>query len=196
MNTPSTNNKIIGAVVVVLAVIVWVALANRVPSTSVTAIGIDPFTASTSIPLAIATSSDLSAVASPDASAAASPTFSAAAPVMTRSPWSYSATAEKKSYGQDEQINVAMTITNMTDATTSLNFDNGCELSYTIGGFDFSKHAVCTPGQFSIVLAPHASRTGSITHYPSLYRIPVGSYTMSISVVGYSSVDLPITITP
>ena len=203
MDTPTNNtyrNIIIAAIIIVAVVIAAVALSRpgspSAVSEDASSTMAGPFAATSTISASPADqsagmASQAGTVNSPESPASAP----SAAPIHASSPWAYSASTAKKSYSQNEVIAVTIKIMNMTDATTSLNFENGCQLSYTIGDFDSSQHTVCIPGGSSIVLGPHAVGTGVVDHYPSVYKIPVGTTTMDVKVVGYTELDLPIVIT-
>jgi len=196
MNTPNQTYRNVVIAVIVIAVIVIAVIALGKPSTPVAPAAVSETVSTSTSASLMATST--AAASSTDIAIASQSSIppSAVAPMLTRSAWSYSVSMPKKSYSQNEVIPMKVTITNMTDATTSLNFENGCQLSYTVGSFDLSQHMTCISGGTSIVLGPHGTATGEVDHYPSVYKIPVGTTTMAVSVIGYDTIPLSITITP
>ena len=173
MNTSTSTKKIIGAAVVLLAIIiaVIVVIAVNQGSSSPTTVNVNPLT-----------------------STSTASTASSTAPA--KDPLTFMVITAKKSYSQNEKIAVVVEITNNTAATTTLSFKDGCQALYTIAGFDLGTHIRCLPEASTIVIGPHQTEQTGIVHYPSVYMIPVGSYTMAVRIVGYGQIDVPVTITP
>ncbi len=107
----------------------------------------------------------------------------------------YSVTIATSTYGQNQIIPITITVLNLTNASTTLSFKNGCMGNYDIGGFDMLAHTSCLPAPASIVVAPHNIRQVQVVHYPSVFKLPPGNYTLTAYIVGYGGQSVPITIT-
>lgn len=165
--------KLIGALIVIVAIAAAIVYFGRSHGSSAPAVS-DTSSATTGT--------------STDASSSVLPSSADNAVV-------YEVATAKKSYSQGEQFNILVTIINNTDAAKTFSFKNGCQGNYTIGGFDALAHTRCTPDATMFTVLPHDKATVNLTHYPSVYKIPVGSYTLHAEIIGYGGSNVPITIT-
>ena len=199
MDNTSTHNSTkitISIIVVAIIVIGLIYFGRTAPSGS--SISLETTASST---MATATStpfvvSGSSTPALPSLSAPqASPSAPTAATSASISPIAYSVITSTTTYSQNAIIPMFMVISNNGSATTTFDFSDGCQILYMIDGFNLSDHIVCRPGPTSFSLPPHSSVKGEVDHYPSVFKIPPGTYDMVVSLVGYDSVSVPITIT-
>ena len=115
--------------------------------------------------------------------------------VITEAPLAYSVYVATSTFGQNQIIHITVSVLNLTDASTTLSFKDGCAGDYTIGSFDMIKHTTCLSSPSSIIVPPHGIRQIGLVHYPTVYQIPVGNYTLHAFFVGYGGNSVPITIT-
>ena len=118
------------------------------------------------------------------------PTATISAPTMA-----FSVTIATSTYKQDEQIPITVSVLNLTGASTTLSFKNGCIGDYQIGDFDMLAHTTCLTAPASFVVPPHEVKQVKLVHYPSVYKLPTGKYTLRASIIGYGGMSVPITIT-
>lgn len=114
---------------------------------------------------------------------------------MVKPTLAFSVTIATSTYRQDQVIPIIVSVLNLTDASTTLSFKNGCAGDYSIGSFDMLAHTTCLASSTSFIVAPHGIRQVGLAHYPSVYKIPAGKYTLHASIVGYGGNSVPITIT-
>lgn len=107
----------------------------------------------------------------------------------------YGVSMDKPSYKQDEQIRITLAIINNTDAAVNYSFANGCQGNYVIDSFDLSAHIRCTESPTAFRVLPHTTQNVKLVHYPSIYKIPVGTHKLTVNVVGYPGVSTSVTIT-
>ena len=193
MNTNSKKVLIVIAIVIVALLLVW-AVASRHGQVA--------------IPEAPVASSTAPVASSSMPSTAAASSAPKAAPVLHSVPAvssvqsipqnviAYSVSTDKRSYAQDEQIHITLVVTNTTNQGVTFASPNGCESDYQIGTFDMIEHTRCTPGIAAITVPAHMQEKFEMTHYPTVYRIPVGTYQLTASVVGGGSAATEVTITP
>ncbi|HTK33280.1 MAG TPA: hypothetical protein VL335_01895 [Candidatus Paceibacterota bacterium] len=98
-------------------------------------------------------------------------------------------------FSQSENIPMTLFVYNLTNAPQELKFKDGCQATYAIGTFDMIKHIDCLPGATSFTIEPHAVRQIGLTHYASVYKIPVGKHDLMTSLVGYGGITTSVTIT-
>ncbi len=179
MNT-SSSKKVIASVVGVLAILVIVFLALKTDRTA------EPAASDETNASASSTTPVLTPVTVP---ASSTPVLS------STSVFAYSVTTPKSSYGQNEQIPMTISVLNLTNEEKTMDFKNGCMADYSIADFDMLAHITCSSGPQSFTIAPHAVKQVYVTHYPSVYVIPAGTYELKGSIVGYGGMSVPITIT-
>ncbi len=109
--------------------------------------------------------------------------------------FSYYLNIATTTFSQNKNIDMTLFIYNLSSTTQTLNFKNGCQASYVIGDFDMLKHIVCRPDPTSFSIEPHGIQRINLTHYPSVYTLSPGKYSLITSVVGYGGITTPITIT-
>lgn len=115
---------------------------------------------------------------------------SAAAPTLA-----YSVFIATSTYRKDEVIPIIVSVLNLTGASTTLSFKNGCQVDYTIGNFDLLSRMRCRPDPTSFVVPPREIRQVKVAHYPSVYKLEPGSYVLRAAFIGYGGMSVPITIT-
>ena len=98
-------------------------------------------------------------------------------------------------FKQSDIIPMTVVITNKVDTNTVFTFKNGCQASYVVGGFDYLEHTTCLPNPSTFTVASRGSVNLAITHNPSVFKLPVGTYTVKAEVIGYGDVSFPVTIT-
>lgn len=108
---------------------------------------------------------------------------------------SYALITGKTAYSENEQIPMVVTITNKGNMAKTFRFENGCQLLYTVENFEMKNRIRCLPEASSFTILPGGSHELGITHYPTIYRIPVGPHDLKVQVVGYTEIKTPITIT-
>lgn len=114
---------------------------------------------------------------------------------LTKVPFIYVISTDKKVYTQKDQINMTISVVNNTSASSTFSFPSGCEGNYTVAGFDLSKHIVCTPGPASFTIAPHHEGDIPLAFYTSVATLPVGTWPLYASVIGYGGATTTVTIT-
>ena len=177
MNT-STQQKIyysLGAIIIVLAII-WIVLASRKSTTPAA-----PETAmSTSTDMSMSTST----VSAPEA------------PTLTMGPnIGYSLVLASSTYSQNDRIPMTLTIYNLSDIPQNFSFKDGCEATYSIAGFNELPHILCKPNPTMFTLSGHGVVQIPLMHYPLIYKIPVGTHTITATLIGYGSASKTVTIT-
>lgn len=110
-------------------------------------------------------------------------------------PMVYSVRTAKKSYSQNEQFDIYVTVMNNTGEPQNFNFPNGCQGDFTIGDFDMVAHTRCLPDPTMFTVAPHDQASVKLTYYPSIYKIAPGNYTLQAEIIGYGGSSVPLTIT-
>ena len=165
--------KLIGALIVIVA-IVWAIVYFSHSGTNA------PVTSTATSTPAMATSTD----------ATASSTVSAADISFI-----YKVTTAKTAYKQNEQFDIYVSVMNNTNENKNFNFANGCEGDYKIGSFDLKDHIRCTPDATFFTVPAHEEKVVKLVHYPTVYQIPPGKYTLTATIVGYGGSSVPITIT-
>ncbi len=106
----------------------------------------------------------------------------------------YSVTTDKSVYNQGENISIRITATNITSLPQTLQFNNGCQTTYTIGTFDYMKDRACTMMLGSLVLPGYGSYTWTMSHDLMLNKLPSGTYNLQAGVIGYNSATTSVTI--
>jgi|GEM_PF-4319027 hypothetical protein len=114
---------------------------------------------------------------------------------ITQATLAYSVYLATTTYSQNQQIPIIISVLNLTDKPQTLSFQNGCQGDYTIGDFDMLKHTTCLPAPSSFIVPPHEIKQVKVVHYPTVYKIPVGKYTLRASIVGYGGMSTQVTIT-
>lgn len=114
---------------------------------------------------------------------------------LTQVPFIYVISTDKKTYSQNEQINMIIAVINNTSASSTFSFPTGCQGDYSVAGFDLAKHILCRPGASSFILAPHHEGDIPLAFYPSVATLPVGTWPLYASVIGYGGATTTITIT-
>ena len=109
--------------------------------------------------------------------------------------FSYYLNIATTTFSQNDVIPMTLFVYNLKDVPETMNFSNGCAATYRIADFDMMKHIVCQPDPTSITIAPHDIRQITLSHYPSVYQIPVGTYDLYTGAVGYGGIFTKITIT-
>lgn len=178
MNTSNQQKiyYILGAIIIILA-IVWIVLASSHTNSTPTA----PETAtSTSTDMTTATST----VSTPDA-----PTLSMGPNI------GYSLVVASSSYSQNDRIPMTLTVYNLSDTAQTFNFTDGCEATYTIAGWSQLPHVMCQPNPTMFTLSGHGVIQIPLMHYPLIYKIPVGTHTLTATLIGYGSASKTVTIT-
>ena len=107
----------------------------------------------------------------------------------------YGISTDKESYTQDEVINILVVVINNTLMPKTFNSPNGCQATYSIGSFNMLDHTVCLPNPTSFTVAAHSQQSIKLAHYPSAYKLPVGTYTLTASIVGGGGSSKQVTIT-
>lgn len=102
---------------------------------------------------------------------------------------------DKTTYRAGDTIPFTLVIANTTKAPITLNFKDGCQAAYEIAGWKMIDHIVCTQATTSITIAPNSTKSAKIVHYPSVFRIPPGTYTLSAYAIGYGGAKRQVTIT-
>ena len=117
------------------------------------------------------------------------------------SPLTFSFSADKSQYRQDEEIQMFIKLHNQGIEPITLNFSSMCQTAYSIAGFDSTRGLNCLTTPSSVTIQPQRTYTMSFEHEPSQYRIPVGSYQLTGRLLtSYGNTTLsgsvPITILP
>jgi hypothetical protein len=94
---------------------------------------------------------------------------------------------DKDTYIQGEPITMEITAQNVTATKKVLQWNNGCQTSYTIGSYDQSKDMVCTMALTSVEIGAYGSKTWKITYAPSNYVLPVGNHAVNATIINYGS---------
>jgi hypothetical protein len=97
---------------------------------------------------------------------------------------------DKSRYYTNDPINMTVTAYNSTNQPKVFNFNSGCQTTYRINNtsgsnfFDSTTNLICSLQLTSVVVPAAGSYTWSITHNPSTYRLPVGTYKIFGAVIG------------
>lgn len=162
------------------------AVINTVRTGRIYVVGYDRYTSESLVP-----PTTLNATGANTAPAAVTtPDYSAPLPALT-----FSLTGDKIHFSQEEQITLNLKAYNNTDVPITLKFNSGCpRVIYTVGGYDRSAHvgAECTTNLgTSSVIKPKSSYTWQVIHSPSVYKIPVGSQKIEVSVNAVNKGEYP-----
>ena len=99
---------------------------------------------------------------------------------------------DKKQYSQNESIHMTFTAYNSTNQQKVFNFNSGCQTTYRINNlngsnfFDASNNIACTQQATSVTIPANGTYSWSITHSPSTYKIPLGTYKILGWIIGQS----------
>jgi hypothetical protein len=187
--TPKKSSKsVIATVAVIVIVLVIIAVffgkGNPGATTGQTA----------SSTMATSTTATTTPVISPVVSSASSTANSG--PSLSAPSLIYSVYTDKKSYSQNDQIAMTISVLNNSAESKTFNFVNGCQGNYTIASFNLDQHIRCTPAPTSFVVPPHETESLKIVHYPSVYKLPIGTWPLSVEIIGYGGATIPaLTIT-
>ncbi len=107
---------------------------------------------------------------------------------------SYSVQTDKSTYDASEKIVITMVAKNNLDQEQTLQFNSGCQVSYSVENFDSSSVTPCTMALTSVTIAPHAEKTWTMVHIPELYRLHEGTYKLVGRVIGYGEAKTEVTI--
>ncbi|MDR3558549.1 MAG: hypothetical protein P4L61_03390 [Candidatus Pacebacteria bacterium] len=107
----------------------------------------------------------------------------------------YSVTTDKKTYTQNEQIDITLSVLNNSDSVRTFDFVSGCQGTYSIDGFNMLDHMRCLPGPSSAVMPAHGGVTIPLVYYPAVSVLPVGTYPLYASLIGYGGATTTVTIT-
>lgn len=199
----NNNNKrftwsLVGAIVVVVIIILAVKFGGSSSSSSDTDMGYATDTDATStVTGPVMNPSDTGTPATtstptPAGDTTTGPSVSVGSPSALT--FAYSVTVASSTYHQNEQIAMTVSVLNLSKTTQTLSFKNGCIGTYSIGDFNLSDHVTCLATPTSFTVDPGEVKQITLIHYPSVYMIPVGSYTLHASFAGYGGNSVPVTI--
>jgi len=114
---------------------------------------------------------------------------------QTQSDVVFSVTTDKNTYNQNEKINISIKAENTTNKEKILNFNSGCQVAYSIGGFNQENFQICTESLTSVKIPAMSSKVWNIEHDPANYLIPPASYDLIGKVIGIGEAKKAITIT-
>ena len=114
---------------------------------------------------------------------------------MTPQTFAFAVYLASSTYRTTDVIHMTVAVLNLTDKAQTLTFKDGCQGDYTIGSFDMIQHTTCQPGPTYFTVDPHSVKSVPLAHYPSIYMIPPGTYSLKGTIIGYGSMTAPITIT-
>lgn len=107
---------------------------------------------------------------------------------------SVSVSTNKYSYAQGEAITFYINARNNTAYEKILNFNSGCQTSYSIGPYNSANNQACTLALTSVRIPAYGTQTWTVTHYPSTYNLPSGTYTLTGRVIGYGEATATVTV--
>ncbi|MDE2172939.1 MAG: hypothetical protein KGJ33_03280 [Patescibacteria group bacterium] len=187
-NSSKTWYYAIGAVVVIILVLIIVSAMNNSGGSNTTE------STATSTDMSDLTGSTTSATSTGLTGSVASSTSTSSAASL--GPLAFAVTTSSSTYSTNESFKINVTVFNLTDATTTLHFADGCVATYSIAGFDMLAHTTCLPNPVSFAVPPHDAKQATVVHYPSVFKIPPGKYYLTARIIGYGGATVPITITP
>ncbi|MEK7575452.1 MAG: ice-binding family protein [Patescibacteria group bacterium] len=112
-----------------------------------------------------------------------------------KNPITYKLTTNKTTYTQDEDLKITITAFNSNSESQTLNFTDGCQVSYEIANYKSSEHTMCTKALTSVVIPPNSSKDWMLTHRSSDYKIPAGQQKISGKVSGQGEASVTVTVT-
>jgi Ice-binding-like/Intracellular proteinase inhibitor/Putative peptidoglycan binding domain len=115
--------------------------------------------------------------------------------VSVKNPLTYTVTTDKKIYTQDEDVKITISALNSNSESQTLNFTDGCQVSYKVGTYDSSAHTMCTKALTSVVIPANSSKEWTLTHRSSDYKIPVGEQRLVAKVAGQGEASVMVTVT-
>ncbi len=104
---------------------------------------------------------------------------------------SISVETDKQEYLSGEDVEIFVRAQNITSDTVKLEFQTGCQSSYSVGSF--IPNPFCSQVLTSRTILPDSSYTWSHTHRSSEYLIVDGTHNIIGEVIGYGT-SLPISI--
>jgi hypothetical protein len=93
----------------------------------------------------------------------------------------------KDVYIQGEPITIEISAQNNTGKEQTLNWTNSCQTSYKIGSYDRLAVISCLQVLTSEKIPAHGYKTWTMTHQSSDFDLPVGTYTVEGTLLGYGS---------
>ncbi|MBI2096161.1 MAG: carboxypeptidase regulatory-like domain-containing protein [Candidatus Taylorbacteria bacterium] len=107
---------------------------------------------------------------------------------------SYTVSTNKSSYGSNEKMEITIRAVNRSSENRTLNWNNGCQVSYVIGSFDSSENMVCTQALTAVTIPAGGSYTWRVTHDFTRNPITPGTYKLIGKVIGYGSAETSVLI--
>lgn len=110
---------------------------------------------------------------------------------------------DKKTYTQNEKIQITLTVSNNTSDSQILRFATSCQASYSIAlmndvskiEFDSKTNSACSAYENSITIPAKATKQLKLTHDPIVYRLSVGKHAVTGTVIGYGDSSISINVT-
>jgi len=109
---------------------------------------------------------------------------------------------DKSSYSANDPIVMTMVVYNQTGVAKVFTFQTTCQTSYRINNlngsnfFDSINNPSCPSTLTSVTVPAYGTYTWTVTHNPSTYRLPPGTYKIQGWIIGQARFDsAPITIT-